>query len=495
MKTDKILFIAVNSSYVHTCPAVRNLAVVCGGEWREFNINQQQPDVLGEIYKLKPQIAAFSCYIWNITYVLKLAGDLKKILPDVIIMLGGPEVSFNAREIMQANAFVDVVFCGEAEETVLFIDKIGHGANMPPGILYRENGRLTGSCDYAVTKDISCVPRPFENYSYDETKIFYYESSRGCPFNCAYCLSGAAVPVREKPLEIVFADILSFIDRGAKLLKFTDRTFNANAARAAEIIRYVIELNTSCTFHFEVGLDLMDDHFVDLLLKAPNGRIQLEAGVQTCNAQTLAAVARKQDLEALEANAKKIIDGGNIDLHLDLIAGLPYEDMASFEESFDRIISLYPHYLQLGFLKLLRGSRLREEAAQRGIVYRDYPPYEVLYTREISAEELLTLKGIEELLNRYYNTGRALNALSYLFKNKIVKPFAYFLNLYGYCDKNGFVKRPVSAAAQFEILLDHAKITLKAADYTAFVEHLSIDYQNAKIKGRAPQELQNLRSL
>ncbi len=481
------LVVGVNSSYVHTSPAVYLLAELCEAEWLEFNINQHMGDVLARLYVARPKTAVFSCYIWNITYILRLVADLKKLLPDTIIVLGGPEVSFNAREIMEHHAFVDTVVCGEGESALpALLSHISGEGTLPDGVLWRGKAGIDGNESYNVCADISALPAPFSNYEYDDTRIYYYESSRGCPFSCAYCLSGDDVPLREKPLAQVFSDLESFTSRGVRLVKFTDRTFNANKERAKAILRHIAALETNACFHFEVALDIMDAELLDICAALPPGRVQLEAGVQSCNALTLAAVARSADISRVEQNARALLSAGNIHLHMDLIAGLPHEGIASFERSFDRIYSLYPHHLQLGFLKLLRGSRLQSMAGEYGIVCRDHPPYEVLYTADISADELFLLKDIDELLNRYYNTGRAREALCYLTKNGAVTPFEYFRSLREFCAARGLLARPVSAAAQFEILMEHGQAFLDEPRLSDFLRELKAGWINTKIKGRMP---------
>ncbi len=490
---DAVLFIGVNSSYVHTCPAVYTLAELCCAKWREFNINQHMSAVLADIFEARPKVAAFSCYIWNIGYVLALAEDIKKLLPETRIVLGGPEVSFDAAARMESCSFIDAVLCGEGETAVgELLAYWADGSALPNGVLVREGGKVAGNQKYNVTEDVSALPAPFSNYTYDATKIYYYESSRGCPFSCAYCLSGDDVPLREKPLQKVFADIERFTSRSVKLVKFTDRTFNANKARAKAILRHICSLDTQTCFHFEVALDIMDEEFLEICAGMPQGRVQFEAGVQSCNERTLAAVARRTDIAMVERNARALLSAGNIHLHMDLIAGLPLEGMDSFADSFDRIYTLYPQHLQLGFLKLLKGSRLISEAGNYGIMYRAHPPYEVLCTADMPAEGLFLLKDIDELLNRYYNTGRARNALDYITKNGISTPFAYFVSLREFCVENGYLGRPVSAAAQFEILMEHSGVLIQGEQRNHFLRELKKDWINTKIKGRMPELIKDI---
>lgn len=490
----KSLLIALNSSYIHTNPAVRSLSAACCGKasFSEYNINEDSHNVLRDILEQHADVVAFSCYIWNIGNVLQLAEDLKKAAPETMVVLGGPEASFRAGELIEL-WYIDFLVCGEAEESLpeLFSAlETGSGIESP-GLLYKKNGRPAGEKVYRIVEKMEALPAPFAaGDEYDENKIYYYESSRGCPFSCAYCMSGIGIPIREKALEQVKKEIRLFTERNVKLVKFTDRTFNAHVSRAKEILRFVMDDTGETCFHFEVALDLMDEEMIALLQKAAPGKIQLEAGVQTTNARTLQAIMRKTDLKKVKKNAKRIMAQGNIHLHLDLIAGLPYEDYHSFRNSFNEVYSLYPDALQLGFLKLLPGTALREAAEQYGVVYRSYPPYEVIETNDISADELLHLKEIEALLNRYYNTGRARNALDFLTQNAVMEPFELYDALCSFCRQEGYASRPLSARNQFVVLIEFAKRSLAKNLLTPFFSLLRQDYDRVRIKGKIPEELE-----
>ncbi|WP_270463999.1 B12-binding domain-containing radical SAM protein [Christensenella intestinihominis] len=491
----RALLVAVNSSYVHTNPAVRSLSAASAVPFMEFNINQDSHDILRSILSYQAEIVAFSCYIWNIGHVLRIAEDLKKSRPGVIVIMGGPEASFCAEDMLESR-YADYVVCGEAEESLKELlggIERGNAGNIR-GVLYREAGQLAGNGEYRLVNNMQLLPGPFSaGDRYDGNKIYYYESSRGCPFSCAYCMSGSlGGTVREKPLDQVKREINEFVERDVKLVKFTDRTFNANRARAREIVRFVLKKTGNTCFHFEVALDLMDEEMLSLLRCAPEGKIQLEAGVQTTNTRTLEAVMRRMDLEKLKRNARAILEQGNIHLHLDLIAGLPYEGLNSFRTSFNDIYELYPDALQLGFLKLLPGTGLRRKAEKYGIIYRSYAPYEVIRTNDISAEELLFLKGVEGLLNRYYNTGRARHGLDYLTKNQILEPFELYERLYAFCEQEDYASRPLSAKNQFVALIEYAKKYLTATVQEAFFAALRKDYDQTKIKGQIPEELSKI---
>ncbi|MEG2189401.1 MAG: DUF4080 domain-containing protein, partial [Christensenella sp.] len=490
----KTILVAMNSSYVHAGAAVRSISAALGNcaPFFEYNINQDSHDVLRDILAQNADVIGFSCYIWNVDNILRLAESVKLSMPSIKIVFGGPEASFRAKELLQ-NYFVDFVMCGECEESIAdFLQELEAGGEITTaGVMYKKDGKPTGDENYQIVKDLSVLPQPFAAGDvYDENRIYYYESSRGCPFSCAYCMSGAmGGAVREKPLEQVMRELQEFVKRGARLVKFTDRTFNANAVRAKEIVRYVLEHTGDTAFHFEVALDLMDDEMIGLLSGAPKGKIQLEAGVQSTNAQTLAAVIRSTSIEKMKNNAIALRKNGNVHLHLDLIAGLPYETFERFKCSFNEVYALYADALQLGFLKLLPGTSLREDAQKYGIAYRSYAPYEVIKTSDISAAELLRLKGTEELLNRYYNSGRARTAFDYLTKNGIIQPFELYEGLYEFCAQNGYASRPIGARNQFVLLIKFAKERLKQNEQDAFFAALRIDYDNTKIKGQIPQEL------
>ncbi len=480
-----ILLVAVNSGYVHTNPAVRTLAKVIGAPFCEFHVNRQIQDVVRTIYYKQPEVIGFSCYIWNIEYVLKLAKDIKTIMPNVRIFFGGPEISPVAVDLMKEHDFIDACFCGEGEESLL---KWVQTNKFPKEAVYKENGEIKGSGVFGCVSDLDSIPFYLADENYDNTKIYYYESTRGCPFSCEYCLSGLEGSVREKSLDKVFAEIDICIKKQMRLLKFTDRTFNANAKRAKQILRHIIDANTDTCFHFEVALDLVDVEMAEMLKSAPKGRIQLEAGVQTLNKETLKAVSRKTNIERIKSVASEILENDNIHLHLDLIAGLPKEDIASFEKSFNEVYSWYPHMLQLGFLKLIKGSALQRKSEEYGIKFRHYPPYEVLETNELSADDLFLIKGVEEVLDRYFNTGRARRGIDYLTKNEIVEPFKYYAGLYAHWEEKGYTNRPLSGTDQFRAIIEYTQKIVDKKEFDIFVECLKIDYATAKVKGKFPLE-------
>lgn len=489
-----VWFIGVNSSYVHTNPAIRILAAKISANWTEFNINQHKDFVLRSLFELNPRVIAFSCYIWNIEYVLEIADSLKKILPDVKILLGGAEVSYDAYDTIKKYSFIDSIVCGEGESIIANAIDALFGAEPLPGVIIRRSGQIIGSEFFNVTDDLDSLGLPFENYNYDPDKIFYYESSRGCPYKCSYCLSGENSNLRYKSLNTVIRDINIFAEKNARLIKFVDRTFNADRERAYQILKYIIENQqfANCRFHFEIGLDLLDNKTFDLLSKESAQRIQFEAGIQTCNEMSLNLITRNTNTKKSLFNAQLLANNTNVELHLDLIAGLPGEDFNSFKNSFNKVYEVYPHKIHLGFLKVLKGSRLRKDAEKYGIIYRDKSPYEVLRTSNITADELFILKGISELLNRYYNNVRAIRALNYLTQDLDINPFDFYNGLYHYADNYGWNARPLSATDQFRMIMDYTLTLLSNDEYINFLVQLKKDYLSVKIKGAMPKRLAEL---
>jgi len=431
----KTLLVALNSKYIHFGLAVRILEACCKKEGidvsvKEFTINQNMDYMLDAIYCEKPDVLVFSCYIWNIELVKQLIAVIKKILPAVKILLGGPEVSYNAGEILEKHP-VDAVISGPGEEALTQVLKIIKSGGQPPK-------NITGKA--LPLHELPFVYRPLLNSETEEfrKKIIYYESSRGCPYGCSYCLCSADNgPVDYLPLERVFSELQFFIDKDARQVKFVDRTFNCNKKRAAAIWSFLMERDRGRTnFHFEIGGDLLDESSMELLKSARPGLFQFEIGIQSFNEPTLQAAARCCDLEALCENIKIIKSFGNIHQHLDLIAGLPYETYELFKESFNRTYALQPEQLQLGFLKILKGSTLEKKVCDYGIVCQDKAPYEALYTNWISYDDMLRLKAIEAMAELYYNSGRCKAALAFgvqLFESS----FGFFEALAKYWKEQG----------------------------------------------------------
>lgn len=514
----RTVIVSLNSKFIHSSlapwylkAACRQYAPDCGDVIvSEHTINENMDSVLSSIYLLRPDITAFSCYIWNISQVLELASNLKKLLPGSVIILGGPEVSYDAGEILRDNPFIDFIIAGEGErsfpklvsmihrsaglsDTEKFIN--GDAADID-GLVFRSGDGIIENGP-AVIKDLDDIPSPYtdEMLSSLKNRIAYFEASRGCPFSCSYCLSSANEGVRFFSLQRIFDDLDKLVRSGVNQIKFVDRTFNAGPGRSKEIIRHILRLNDElkggdgaiCNFHFEVGADLFDDEWMELLDSAPKGLIQLEAGVQSTNREALAAVCRKTDIDKLLLNIRKIRSAGNVHIHADLIAGLPYEDQASFGRSFDDVYSARPHQLQLGFLKLLKGTRLRAQAGGLGYTYREQPPYEILSSGSVCYDELISLKGIAEVLERYYNSGRFYFSLDHIIERHFRSPFDFYESFCRYLADNGLSDNPVALRDQYRIVDDFYKtITCDKQDRLLFEELLRLDFLSYDSSGTLP---------
>ena len=408
----KILLTAVNAKYIHSNLAVYSIRANAG-EYRdqivlgEYTINQHTEDILQEIYKEQPDVLAFSCYIWNIRLVKELVRELKKVLPQVPIWLGGPEASYDARGLMEQYPEITGIFVGEGEESFYELCKYYDGKlslDQVPGIVYREDGKIVEK-PYTLIQNLSNLTFAYEDFEDFAHKIIYYESSRGCPFSCSYCLSSIDKSVRFRSLDLVKKELQIFLDAKVPQVKFVDRTFNCKPSHAMEIWKYLTEHDNGVTnFHFEVAADLITEEELALFQTMRPGLIQLEIGVQSTNEDTVCEIRRKMNIAKVEQMVTRVKELGGIHQHLDLIAGLPMEDYESFGRSFDQVFALRPEQLQLGFLKVLKGSYMYENREAYGLVYRSEPPYEVLSTNWVSYDEMIRLKGIEEIVELYYNS-------------------------------------------------------------------------------------------
>lgn len=479
----KALLAGINAKYIHTSLSVRTLYMYAKSpdlSWAEYNINEDIAFVCADIYKRRTDAVFFSCYIWNIEFILKAARRLKSISPDTLIILGGPEVSYAAEEYMMQHPFIDAIIRGEGEETVKRI--IETGTLNHKGVTYRDT-KIISNTNRELISDISLIPFPYteEDIELNKNKLIYYESSRGCPFNCSYCLSSTEHSVRFRDLELVFKELRFFIDHKVKIVKFTDRTFNAHKERTKKLLRFLIDNADETTFHFEVAADILDKETLEILSSAPKGLFQLEIGVQSTNPKTLEAIDRKADTKKIAEAVKAVRSFGNIHTHLDLIAGLPYEDFDSFKNSFNEVYAMEPHVIQLGFLKLLHGTKIRAEEAND--IFTAEPPYEVLQTDYISYEELLKLKAVEDIVEKYYNSGAFEKSAEYLV-NQFHKPFDFFEALAEFYSEKGFDRIGIARDTLYEILLDYAKTT--NADISHFTELLLLDYLCSN-KPRTPE--------
>ncbi|HPO04282.1 MAG TPA: DUF4080 domain-containing protein [Bacillota bacterium] len=459
----KTLLTTLNSKYIHSNLALQYLYAVCANEGertelREFTVNNPDDYIYGELLRGEYDLICFSCYIWNIERTLYLAETLKKARPGVFILLGGPEVTWRAAEIMKKNKSIDFVLTGEGEERFPKLLKEltkpvpSQGFDMIGGLLYRKEGRIYVN-PASDPVDFTKVPFPFHSLVGEADKIMYYESSRGCPFSCSYCISAIEKGVRALPLERIKEDLSYFVYKNVKQVKFVDRTFNYNNARSMEILRYLMETDNGVTnFHFELCGDIISEELLNLIESARSGLFQFEIGVQSTNEGTLKAIARHCDFSKLSKNVKRIMAMGNIHMHLDLIAGLPYEDYESFANSFNEVYDLRPHMLQLGFLKLLPGTPIRENAEEYGYIFRSKAPYEVISNNSISAKELAKLKMVELLLDMYYNRGGFERALDYLAFERHPHPFSFYEEFSSFYYLKGFQHKSHNKEDLFRIL-------------------------------------------
>lgn len=418
----KILLVAINAKYIHSNLAVYSLKAYCGRyaehvDIAEYTINQQMEEILQDIYQRKPDILAFSCYIWNIDYVKKLVVECAKVLPDTAIWAGGPEVSYAAKEFLQQYPMVELVMSGEGEETFLELVKqsvLGEVIlEKIAGITYQTQSEIFEN-PMRTLMDLSQVPFVYEDLLPFQNKIIYYESSRGCPFSCSYCLSSIDKKLRFRDISLVEQELSYFLKQKVKQVKFVDRTFNCNHEHAYRIWKFIHEHDNGITnFHFEISADLLQEKEIALIRQMRPNLIQLEIGVQSTNKKTLREIDRTMDFEKLSRVVKEIQKGENVHQHLDLIAGLPYEDLESFKQSFQDVYQLKPQQLQLGFLKVLSGSKMHRMAEQYGMAYRENS-YEILYTKWLKFSEVILLKGIEEMVEIYYNSGQFTNTINYM---------------------------------------------------------------------------------
>lgn len=437
-----ILILAVNSKFVHTNLAIRyikkyieknsNLTI----NMLEKTINNSVNDIISAVYRKNPDILLISTYIWNKEYVFKIIKEIKKINPNIEIILGGPEVSYNAFEIMKKYKEIDCIIKGEGEDTAL---ELFHYENKDEikGIYYRKEYEIVFTGDRQPICDLDKIPFPYTDEELKEpSKIFYYESSRGCPFDCSYCMSSIDKRVRYFSMERVERDLKIFMNAGVSLVKFVDRTYNLKKARYMKLWKFLLDnYQENLTYHFEISADLFDSEAIEFLKKVPEGYFQFEVGVQTINSETLKLINRKNHLDILEKNILNI--KGNIHLHLDLIVGLPKEDYDTFKKSFDYVYKLGPEMIQMGFLKILQGTQISHEIEKYDYKYLSFPPYEVLSNKYISYEEVLLLKDIENMLDYYYNSEKFKKSTEFIINNCYSEPFDFYedIALY-YRDKN-----------------------------------------------------------
>ena len=468
------LLVAVNAKYIHSNPAVYSLrgyvdvSLKSFVEIQEFTINQSLQDIMADIYARKPRVIGFSCYIWNWCMIRELLTELPKILPDTDIWLGGPEVSFDAPEILEEYPQVTGIMIGEGEAT--FGELLESYVRLwDAGAQFRAQSRpqnfqnIPGLClpaGYTPMReltDMNKLPFLYEDLESFTNRIIYYESSRGCPYRCSYCLSSIDKKVRTRDISIVKRELQFFLDKRVAQVKFVDRTFNCDHKHAMEIWKYILKNDNGVTnFHFEIAADILREEGIALLNQMRPGLVQLEIGVQSTNPKTIEAIDRVMDVEKLEWIVAAVHGGNNVHIHLDLIAGLPYEDYESFGNSFNRVYAMKPQQLQLGFLKVLKGSPMEERAGQYGLVYGSKPPYEVLYTRWLSYEEIIRLKRIEEMVEIYYNSNQFTHTLPVL-QQAFDSAFTMYEGLADFFEKQGYFVNNPARSYRYEILLAFAR--------------------------------------
>ena len=466
----KVLLTAINAKYIHSNLAVRSLRSYAERyadriEIAEFTINQYKDYILEEIYRTKPDILAFSCYIWNMEYVLDVLENVRLVLPETKIWLGGPEVSYDSEQLLRKYPQITGIMVGEGEQIFLdlmdyYLEGKGNLENIP-GIVYREEDtvRISRFSHPSRYLDMDDLPFVYDNMEEFANKIIYYESSRGCPFSCRYCLSSMDRRVRFRSLGLATKELQIFLDYRVPQVKFVDRTFNCNHDHAMGIWRYILEHDNGVTnFHFEIEADLIREDELELLAQMRPGLVQLEIGVQSTNPRTLEAVHRRTDFEKIARVSRRITEGHNIHQHLDLIAGLPYEHYESFRRSFDMVYGLSPQELQLGFLKVLKGSGMQADAEKYSIVYRKRPTYEVLSTEWLTYGEILKLKAVEEMLEVYHNSQQFTHTIRALEK-QFASPFALYESLAEFYDRKGTKGAAYSRMQRLELLRDFAHET------------------------------------
>ncbi|MGD8188679.1 B12-binding domain-containing radical SAM protein [Brevibacillus ginsengisoli] len=450
----KIVLSTLNAKFIHSSLALRYLRSYAEPtfpdiELVEYTINDVLLNIVGDLHKRKPDLIAFSCYIWNITETLAVVRNLKKVLPNVPIILGGPEVSYDTDMWLKEHPYVDAIVIGEGEVTFLELCQayeVAHQTGEPvklsdvAGIAYSEGDRVRFTFPRKQLEDLNTIPSPFENHL-DELKnrVVYFEASRGCPFSCQYCLSSIESGVRYFDVERTKRDLKRLIDYGIKTVKFVDRTFNIHKRYAMDVFQFLIDNHNGTVFQFEITADILKPDVVDFLAEnAPPGTFRFEIGVQSTNDETNRLVQRRQDFEKLSYTVRKIKDSGKIDQHLDLIAGLPEEDYHSFRQTFNDVFALRPEELQLGFLKMLRGTGVRARAANHGYTFMDEPPYEILGNNVLPFSDIQRIKRTEDILEKFWNSHRMDHTMEWVISRLFETPFDFFQAFGDYWEERGW---------------------------------------------------------
>ena len=497
----KILLAACNAKYIHSNLAVYDLKAYSSDYdehviLREYTINQPKDEILKDIYSSGADVVCFSCYIWNISFVRELIRDLVKILPKTAFWAGGPEVSYDAEKFLTEMPEMTGVMVGEGEKTFhdlleFYIDGKDSLEEIS-GIAYRTGDKIIHN-GWRELMDLSAIPFVYEHLEKFENRIIYYESSRGCPFSCSYCLSSIDKKLRFRDLELVKIELQFFLDHRVPQVKFVDRTFNCKHEHAMTIWKYILEHDNGVTnFHFEISADLLREEEMELMSQMRPGLIQLEIGVQSTNPETIRAIHRHMDLKKLEHCVNRVHSFRNIHQHLDLIAGLPYEDYDIFHQSFNDVYQMKPDQLQLGFLKVLKGSLMQKEAEVYGIVYKEKEPYEVLSTNWLTYGEVLKLKMVESMVEVYYNSGQFWHTLEYLVPFE-KDAFTFYEKLGSFYEKKGYSEISHSRMRRYEILLEYLQEETDVPTEVAAQKMLYDLYLREKLKKRpvfAPDQKQ-----
>lgn len=485
-KEIKILLVGINTKYIHTNLAIYNLfACVTAGKDRvkllEFTINQSLSDMLERIYQEKPDRIAFSCYIWNISIIEQLTEQIHQVLPKTQLWFGGPEVSYHAKEQLQRQEDWDGIFIGEGEET--FAEWVSYQVESKgdlkeiAGLVYRDREKqeiISTGNRRAI--DLNRIPFVYDHIEAWDHKIIYYESSRGCPYHCTYCLSSLQKELRFRDLSLVQQELLFFLQHKIKQVKFIDRTFNCNRAHAIAIWKFIQEHDNGITnFHFELSADLLGEEELLIFSKFRKGQVQFEIGIQSIQEKTRKEIQRMTNLERGMDRIRRVAALQTIHQHLDLIAGLPYETFQMFCESFDTVYQLHPQQLQLGFLKVLKGTQMEQKSAVYGLVSRKLPPYEVLFTNWISYEELLILKRVEQMIEIYYNSHQFFFSMRYLEVVSKKTPFMLYRSLGDFCKEKGVLEVGQTRTKWYDILFAYA-CTISAGEINVFQEILWYDF-------------------
>ena len=501
----KFLLVAVNAKYIHSNLAVYSLKAYAEKyghyhneiEIAQYTINQYTEEILRDIYERKPDAIGFSCYIWNISMIQDIIADYKKICPDTDIWVGGPEVSYNMEQVFTENPSIDYIMYGEGEETFKNVLNNYKGKKIDlsvlekiKGIAFRENGGVKMNAPEEMV-DLSNVPFVYQNMKEFENKIVYYETSRGCPFSCSYCLSSIDKKLRFRNMELVKKELKFFLDNKTAQVKFVDRTFNCRHDHAMGIWEFIKENDNGITnFHFEISADLMTEDEIKLIGTMRPGLIQLEIGVQSTNEKTIKAINRKADFSKISEVTEKIRKFGNIHQHLDLIAGLPYEDYESFANSFNQVYALRPDQLQLGFLKVLHGSVMEKRTARDEIVYGSKPPYEVFSTKWIDYDHIQKLKLIENVVEIYYNSFQFVHTIRQL-ESEFETPFELYEKLGIYYKEHCLGGEKHSRVDRYYLLLEFAEKNKKSEQFN-YRELLTLDFylrENAKTRPAFSRDL------